>query len=177
MEYPYTVSCLRGTPNTALSQQINRPGRPGMRGAPNDAVGVQRPQANKRVQSKGFTNNGFSVMTLGTGTPRHSTVRSRPATLVSLDDIDILVDMGTGTENRLYEEGVDLSQIEHMLITHHHIDHDAEIPMLLVTATVRRSLQSFYGPPNTASYIRFCRTFIWRISLMSLIRRAVKNST
>ena len=40
---------------------------------------------------------GLTVTTLGTGTPGFSFERSRPATLVSHENLHVLVDAGTGT--------------------------------------------------------------------------------
>jgi ribonuclease BN (tRNA processing enzyme) len=122
---------------------------------------------------QGLSTQAFSVMTLGTGSPRYSTVRSRPAALVSLGDLRILVDMGTGTENRLNEQGIGLNQINHLMITHHHIDHDAELPLFLVTASVRQSLESVTGPAGTRAYVSFLQDFYMEDMLYRTRRRNV----
>jgi ribonuclease BN (tRNA processing enzyme) len=117
----------------------------------------------------------FSVMTLGTGSPRYSTVRSRPATLVSLGDFHVLVDMGTGTENRLNELGIRLNQINHLMVTHHHIDHNAELPLFLVTASVRQSLESVTGPAGTRQYVSLLQDFYMEDMLYRTRRRNVSE--
>ena len=106
-----------------------------------------------------WDSRGFSVMTLGTGSPRYSALRSRPAAVVTLGDLHILVDMGTGTENRLNEHGIRPNQISHLMLTHHHIDHNAELPVFLVTTSIRQSLESVTGPTGTRAYISFLQDF------------------
>jgi ribonuclease BN (tRNA processing enzyme) len=115
----------------------------------------------------------LSVTTLGTGTPRFSNERSRPAALVTFNGMKILVDAGTGTERRLHDAGIDPAQIDHLLITHHHIDHNAELPLLLVTGSVRQSLKTIAGPPGTSGYVQYLQDFYMEDMLYRTRRRNI----
>lgn len=76
------------------------------------------------------------------------------ATLIELDGWRILVDAAIGCTRALVEAGVDLRQLDMILITHLHSDHILELGPLLHTAWttgLSRPVQVF-GPEGIAGY-------------------------
>ncbi len=70
----------------------------------------------------------LSVLVLGSGGPRLSSRASVGNLLLVQGVARILVDAGPGTFVRAGEAGVDLSQLDTVLLTHLHVDHSAELP-------------------------------------------------
>ncbi|MEO5715932.1 MAG: MBL fold metallo-hydrolase, partial [Luteolibacter sp.] len=136
-------------------------GRPG--GATNPtpeksaAGGGARPAAGTpgaRFQAAG----PFTVITLGTGTPRFDATRSGPATMIQHDGKFYLIDMGNGTQARLNEMGIPLRQIDGLLITHHHLDHDEELIPMFINTRLMGSKPPVIGTPGTKAYVDFIMT-------------------
>src|SRR5277367_4822481 len=73
----------------------------------------------------------LSLLVLGSGGPG-ATGRAGAGYLVALDGQPrILVDAGPGTFVRAGEAGVDLSQVDTVLLTHLHVDHAGELSGLI----------------------------------------------
>ena len=60
--------------------------------------------------------------------------RARPTSFP--DDEDILLDAGTGVEDLSVEE---LERIDHVFLTHSHLDHVLALPLLVDSVGARRS--------------------------------------
>ena len=74
------------------------------------------------------------VTILGSGTCVPRLERSSAAVLVESGPHKLLIDAGPGTMRRLLEAGRTIFDITHLLITHFHPDHSAElVPMLFAT--------------------------------------------
>jgi ribonuclease BN (tRNA processing enzyme) len=71
---------------------------------------------------------------LGSGTAAPNPRRGAPGYLVEAGQETILVECGAGTVDRLLAAGHDPRQIDHILLTHHHLDHFGEIGHLLFSA-------------------------------------------
>jgi ribonuclease BN (tRNA processing enzyme) len=71
---------------------------------------------------------------LGSGTAAPNPRRGAPGYLVEAGDETILVECGAGTVDRLLAAGHDPRNIDHVLLTHHHLDHFGEIGHLLFSA-------------------------------------------
>ncbi|MBN1254424.1 MAG: MBL fold metallo-hydrolase [Deltaproteobacteria bacterium] len=122
-------------------------------------VVLAQPPARKLTRITETHSNELSVLILGSGAPPFNPNRSRPSALVQYGTSNILVDMGLGTERRLREENIQLGQITAFFLTHHHIDHNAELPALLVASKVRGGEIKIFGPPGTERYVRFLLDF------------------
>jgi len=68
---------------------------------------------------------------LGTGTIAFSPTRSCAGYYVETGDAKVLMDCGSGTTRRLPELGIEWQAITHVVLTHFHIDHHADLPSLL----------------------------------------------
>jgi ribonuclease BN (tRNA processing enzyme) len=95
---------------------------------------------------------GLSLLVLGSGGPG-ATGRAGAGYIVSLDGRPrILVDAGPGTFARAGEAGVDLAQVDIVLLTHLHVDHAAELPGLIKARIVseRGAIEfNIFGPPGS----------------------------
>ncbi|WP_458112156.1 MBL fold metallo-hydrolase [Arthrobacter sp. R1-13] len=114
-----------------------------------------------RLQESGFRQAEGITTTprgwlIGTGTPKILPTRAGPSTYVDMGSEKILVDCGAGATERLVRLGVDPSDLTHILITHHHLDHNAELAWLVLAPWVdrtRRSCPLIVGPPGTAAFV------------------------
>lgn len=81
-------------------------------------------------------------------------------TTALLIDHDILIDAGTGVGDLEYE---DLLKIDHIFVTHAHLDHVAMIPLLVDTVGEARSMPIVvHGAPETLRILR-SHIFNWLI--------------
>lgn len=90
------------------------------------------------------------LILLGTaGGPRPRKSRSAPAQVVVANGTAYVVDCGDGVARQLVLAGVPLAAVRHILITHHHSDHNADYGNLLLlawTAGLRTRVDT-WGPP------------------------------
>ena len=69
----------------------------------------------------------ITITILGSGTCVPSLARSSCAVLVETDAAKILIDCGPGTMRRLLENGTEIYDISHLLLSHFHPDHTGEL--------------------------------------------------
>lgn len=109
-----------------------------------------------RAAGGGFKASGpFSVITLGTGSPRYDAARSGPATVIQHHGSFVLVDMGNGTQAKLAEVGISMRQLDGLLLTHHHLDHNEEFTPLFINSRLMGAKPPIIGPPGTAAHVNF----------------------
>jgi ribonuclease BN (tRNA processing enzyme) len=102
----------------------------------------------------------FGAVLIGTGGPVYSEKRSSPSVLIFDDDDYYLVDMGYGTQKRLMEFGVSLGDIETIMFTHHHMDHNEEYPGVLTKGWLKgRDHLNLIGPVGTRKLHEFVTEF------------------
>lgn len=86
-------------------------------------------------------------------------VRCGTSIVIDVDGELTLVDCGIGCLHRLLEAGYDANQVRNVLITHHHIDHNADLGNVAAfawastldsTQTAKR--MDIYGPTGTHAY-------------------------
>lgn len=93
------------------------------------------------------------LILLGTaGGPRPRSTRSAPAQAIVIGNTTYVVDCGDGVARQLVAAGIALPTLRHVLITHHHSDHNADYGTLLLIAWAAglRSPVDTWGPPPIA---------------------------
>lgn len=143
-------------------------------GASRPGAGAARvPQGEKSVDGRGATGRSggvrmdrtflpmadFSVLLLGTGGPPYDPRRSGPSAAIQHRGRCVLVDMGNGTQARLYEAGISPGLIDALVLTHHHRDHNEEFMPLLASALMRAAPIEVIGPPGTRRLADFATEF------------------
>jgi ribonuclease BN (tRNA processing enzyme) len=97
------------------------------------------------------------LILLGTGGgPRPRASSSASAQVIVVGDAAYVVDCGDGVARQLVLAGVPLAAIRHVLISHHHSDHNADYGNLLLlawTAGLRTRVDA-WGPPPLADMTR-----------------------
>ena len=93
----------------------------------------------------------------GTGTPVVVPGRSGPSNVVRCGGQTIVVDCGNGILYQLAALGITPREVTHVFITHHHVDHNADLGYLLVAPWVQKGEHRapvVLGPPGTYEYTR-----------------------
>ena len=82
-----------------------------------------------------------------------NTGRHLPSQVVIAGGVPYVVDCGLGVTGQLVRAGIDIRTLRHILITHHHSDHDLEYGNLLYTAWVQglATQVDAWGPPPLAA--------------------------
>lgn len=102
----------------------------------------------------------FSAVLIGTGCPEYNPSRSGPSTLIHYEGQYFLVDMGPGTQVQLIKAGIGFHDIETMMFTHHHLDHNEEYMPLAVNAWMQgRRHAHLVGPAGTRDLHDFMLRF------------------
>lgn len=96
---------------------------------------------------------------MGTGTVAPSARRTAACHWVSRSGVRALLDCGPGSLHRLALFGLPWSAVTHVILTHFHPDHFAELPMLVYalkhTATpARRDPLVILGPPGVVRLVK-----------------------
>lgn len=115
----------------------------------------------KARQVNTFNHKGdFSVITIGTGTPTYNPDRSGPSAMIHYKGNYFLVDMGDRTRTRLYEAGIPERDIQTLMFTHHHLDHNEDfISVFVRTFLQRRGDVKVMGPAGTEEFTDFIMKF------------------
>jgi ribonuclease BN (tRNA processing enzyme) len=101
---------------------------------------------------------GTRLILLGTGGgPMPRKLRSQPANLLIVNGAPYLIDAGNGVARQLALAGLTPAEVRTIFITHHHIDHNADLGALIAftwmedsTGTAQTSTPvQIYGPPST----------------------------
>jgi ribonuclease Z len=89
------------------------------------------------------------IVILGTSAPGSAIRPGHAGTgvVVTQADAHILLDCGPGVTKRLASCGIDLRQIPHVLITHHHWDHITDLPVFVLGRWERSMYGSAKGEP------------------------------
>lgn len=104
----------------------------------------------------------MKITILGSGTCVPSLKRSASAVLVETGSCKLLIDAGPGTLRRLLECGLTIFDVTHVLITHFHPDHVAElVPLIFATkypdAARRRSPLTIAGASGLIQFYQDLR--------------------
>jgi ribonuclease BN (tRNA processing enzyme) len=90
---------------------------------------------------------------IGSGSPKFSTERSGPSVLISYQDTQILVDMGNGTQSNLDKNSTKIKDIDGLLFTHHHLDHNEEFAPIFIQSLLGGTQTIIAGPPKTTAIV------------------------
>lgn len=94
------------------------------------------------------------VTLLGTGSAMPSPDRVQSGTLLETEDSRVLVDCGSGVVHRLAQAGVDNRDVDTVLLTHHHLDHVADLPTLAKARWLDDCPEfTVVGPPETETVL------------------------
>lgn len=132
----------------------------GFLSGPQLALPMTAPWPTQPNLSKSLMTDGFQVWLTGTGAPSVRSGRAGPSTTLRLGKALVLVDVGNGTAYQLSRLGLNLVDITHIFITHHHIDHNADLGFLMGSPWIERGTSENYkpptvlGPPGTMEYVR-----------------------
>ncbi|MBI3900477.1 MAG: MBL fold metallo-hydrolase [Gammaproteobacteria bacterium] len=106
---------------------------------------------------------GLKVQTLGSGGGDFADHRAASGYLLWIDGkARVLIDTGSGTAMRFAESGAHATDLDVILFTHLHVNHTADLPMLINTAMneARERPLTLYGPtgnrsaPSTVAFVR-----------------------
>lgn len=100
----------------------------------------------------------LAVWLTGTGTPAVLPDRAGPSNLVRCGKDVILVDSGNSTAYQLARLGLLPNDLSHIFITHHHIDHNVDLPFLLISPWIESLARGYQpptvvGPPGTVTFV------------------------
>lgn len=99
----------------------------------------------------GSVNGDMRITLLGTGSAFPSTERLQSGILIERDGRRLLVDCGSGVLHRLKQAGFDHTDVSTVLLTHHHLDHVADLPTLFKARILADHPDiSIIGPPGTS---------------------------
>lgn len=98
------------------------------------------------------------LTTIGTGTAAPHATRGAAAHLVSATSVQLLLDCGAGSVQRMAALGVEWQRITHVAVTHFHPDHVADIVMLLMgwrwgQLPARSAPATLFGPVGTGAFM------------------------
>lgn len=94
----------------------------------------------------------MKVVLLGTGGgPRPTSTRFPTSQAILVDDKMIVVDCGNGVAKQLVHAGLSPRDLDYLLVTHHHVDHSADLGYLPLASWIEGRAEeiSVYGPPPT----------------------------
>jgi len=126
------------------------------------AQSLTEPPANPELSST-------RLILLGTGAgPIARKDRSQPANLLIVGGRPYLIDAGNGVSRQLAHVGLVPSDVRTVFITHHHIDHNADMGALMSFAWLEDNKRNdksvapmrFYGPASTATLVQAALGFL-----------------
>jgi len=99
------------------------------------------------------------LVTVGTGTVAPSATRTAACHWVEHGELRILLDCGPGSLHRLAQTGLPWSHVSHVVLSHFHPDHYAEVPMLVyalkyAAVPARTEPLVILGPPGVVRLVR-----------------------
>ncbi len=141
-------------------------------GASGSAAGFPRFGPSDEPKARAFDKDRLTCVLLGTGIPTPSLHRSRPAVAMVAGERVFLVDCGAGTVDRLLRAGIPPWNVEDVLFTHHHADHNAGFADFFLSSwgggghRGRIRPLRVYGPTNTRDILDKLMDHLgWDISL------------
>ena len=98
-----------------------------------------------------------AVYILGSGTPNPTADRFGSSFVLDVGGHKLMFDCGPATTHKLVKAGLWPTDIEYLFFTHHHFDHDVDLPCFLLCRWDQsiggESVLQVYGPPPTAELV------------------------
>jgi len=114
----------------------------------------------------------MKIILLGTGAARPDAKRAPPSQVVIVNGEPLLIDCGGGTGTRLMKVGINPVEINHIFLTHLHVDHCVDYPSIILGSYLLGRKKEIYvhGPEGTKDFSDnlFKRVYSY---IPSLIRR------
>ncbi|MCS7087593.1 MAG: ribonuclease Z [Thermoflexales bacterium] len=104
----------------------------------------------------------FELTFLGTAASSPLPKRGLPSAIIAHDEYRFMVDCGEGTQRQLLNSGLGFRRLEHILLTHPHLDHILGLGGLLSTLSQWETLDkvTIYGGRSTLERVE---DLLWRI--------------
>lgn len=100
-----------------------------------------------------YAQNQLTATIIGSGSPKYSTERAGPSVLISYNNTHILVDMGNGTQANLEKLNIKNKDLNGLLFTHHHLDHNEEFTPVFIKTLLSGNHFDVVGPKPTSSLV------------------------
>jgi ribonuclease BN (tRNA processing enzyme) len=116
------------------------------------ALGMSRALAQSAAPAATPAETGTRLILLGTaGGPIIRKFRSEPSNLLVVDGRPYMIDCGAGCLRQLAWAGYKSSDLAAVFITHHHLDHDADLANIIAFDWIqgRKAKLPIYGPYGT----------------------------
>jgi len=115
---------------------------------------------------------------LGTGCPKVDFERFGPSNLVSTKKTKVLVDCGSGVNQRLDEIKISLADIDAIFLTHLHSDHVMDLYQLIISSwhSYRIKPWKIYGPKGTKNFVNKIM-HAWKEERQQRIKYEARSST
>lgn len=111
----------------------------------------------ERHHLKMTTGEKSALYLLGAGTPTPTKERFGTASVLRIGDEYLMIDCGPATTWKLVRTGLWPTQIDCLFLTHHHFDHNADLPCFLLCrwdqSTGNENVLRVFGPPPTMEMI------------------------
>ena len=120
----------------------------------------------------------MEITLLGTGTPQPNPNRHGPSNHLSIGGQSVLLDCGSGTVYQMVRSGLDVKDLDYLLLTHMHSDHTVDIAHVLITGWVRYRDKpiTIIGPKQTKEFVeRVLHAFEFDLRLRKLEERVGPN--
>ena len=89
----------------------------------------------------------LTLTIIGSGSPQFNPDRAGPSALISYKNTHIIVDTGNGTQARFNDIGFKIKDLDGILYTHHHLDHNEEFIPIFIRSLLGNNKFSLAGPP------------------------------
>ncbi|WP_147676862.1 MBL fold metallo-hydrolase [Algibacter pacificus] len=95
----------------------------------------------------------LSATIIGSGSPKYNVERAGPSVLISYENTHILIDMGNGTQANLEKLNIKNKDLNGLLFTHHHLDHNEEFTPLFIKTLLSGNHFDIVGPKPTTDLV------------------------
>ncbi|MCL5128028.1 MBL fold metallo-hydrolase [Algibacter sp. L4_22] len=96
-----------------------------------------------------YSQNQLTATIIGSGSPKYNIERAGPSVLISYKNTNILVDMGNGAQANLEKLNIKTKDLNALLFTHHHLDHNEEFTPIFIKTLLSGNDFEVIGPKPT----------------------------
>ena len=119
----------------------------------------------------------FRITFLGTSAAVPTVRRNVSATLVAYQDLKWLIDCGEGTQRQMVQANVGFRNLEHIVLSHEHLDHILGIGGLLATLNMLQPVEQVvvYGNPTVIERVLQMTSYIGRAAQYNLHLQVIED--